>query len=72
MGRIFVDSLFKRYRYRGRGSSSKNLIAVLEAGLRSKDEFWALRDVNLAVAPVQTVGIVGPNGACKYALRRWV
>ncbi len=43
---------------------------VLHAGRRSGhvDEFWALRDVNLAIQAGSTVGLMGSNGSGKSTL----
>ncbi len=37
-------------------------------GLAIKEEFWALKDINLAVKPGEVVGIIGANGAGKSTL----
>src|SRR3546814_11669942 len=46
------------------------LRAVLPFRRTSKREHWALRDVDLAIEPGETVGILGRNGAGKTTMLR--
>ncbi len=38
----------------------------------TKERYWALRDVNLAVEPGETVGIIGANGAGKSTMLKLI
>jgi lipopolysaccharide transport system ATP-binding protein len=61
---IELDHVSKRYPLY---SSARQRLRDLLLG-RSSGEHWALRDVNLRIAPGETVGIIGGNGAGKSTL----
>jgi ABC-type polysaccharide/polyol phosphate transport system ATPase subunit len=73
---IEVERLSKRYRL-GEDRPGRSLREVLatsarriagRAKPRSRDELWALRDIDLAVAEGESIGVIGRNGAGKSTL----
>jgi len=49
----------------------ERVLAIVRPHLReARQEFWALRDVDLAVEPGEAVAVIGPNGAGKSTLFR--
>ena len=67
---VVLDRVSKRYTiYRRRAAGLKDRVVGRLRGLRDeREEFWALRDVSLAIAPGETLGIIGPNGGGKSTL----
>ncbi len=46
------------------------LVAAGPGGWTPRPVFWALRDLNLDIAPGARIGIIGPNGAGKTTALR--
>jgi len=71
---IALDNISKRYfLYHERARELKTALLHLPTFLkasRTKEPFWALRDISLSVRQGESVGIIGPNGAGKSTLLR--
>lgn len=58
-----VSKCFKRY-----GKPIDRLKEALQPSKRRSDDFWALRNINLAIPRGETFGIIGQNGSGKSTL----
>ncbi|HEX4947043.1 MAG TPA: ABC transporter ATP-binding protein [Blastocatellia bacterium] len=76
MSIVVLDKVSKKYRLSRLGSKSireemarmmKNLLPS-SRGLAGSDEFYALKEVNLAIERGETVGFIGANGSGKSTL----
>ncbi len=64
---ITVEGVTKRFRlYHERNQSLKS--TLLRRGRASYEEFWALRDVSMAVPKGTAMGLIGENGSGKSTL----
>jgi ABC-type polysaccharide/polyol phosphate transport system ATPase subunit len=70
-GEIQVDAVSRRFVVRARETHTLKELLVAR-GRTGAQEVWALRDVTIAVAPGESVGLVGRNGSGKSTLLRLI
>jgi ABC-2 type transport system ATP-binding protein len=64
---VSVDGVSKRFIVNSQ-KSFKERVLNARAGRKHKQDFWALRDINLEIETGSTVGLVGHNGSGKSTL----
>lgn len=68
---IDIQDVSKRFVIRKEKSLKERLVNFGRSN-QHKDDFWALRDVNLQIASGSTVGLIGPNGSGKSTLLKMI
>jgi len=68
---IEIENLSKRFVIRKEKSLKERLVNFGRSNLH-KDDFWALRDVNIAIESGTTIGLIGPNGSGKSTLLKMI
>ncbi|HID88656.1 MAG TPA: ABC transporter ATP-binding protein [Anaerolineae bacterium] len=66
-----VSKKFTLHHERAR-SFQELALHLLHRNRRSREEFWALREVNFTVEEGETVGLIGPNGAGKSTVLKLI
>ena len=66
-----VENVSKRFVVR-KDKSLKERLVNFRQSRQHREEFWALRDVNLTIDTGSTVGLIGPNGSGKSTLLKTV
>jgi len=68
---IEIKDLSKRFVIRKDKSLKERLINAQRSKLH-RDDFWALRDVNISIDSGSTIGLIGPNGSGKSTLLKMI
>lgn len=65
---VRVSDVSKRFVIRKDNSLKERLVTFGRIGRRHREEFWALRNVNLTINAGTTIGLIGHNGSGKSTL----
>lgn len=68
---IEIHDVSKRFVIRKEKSLKERLVNFGRSN-QYKDDFWALRDVNLSIESGSTIGLIGPNGSGKSTLLKMI
>lgn len=69
---VSVQGVSKFFRLRKDNSFKERLITFGRRGRQHRDEFWALKDVNLEIEAGHTIGLIGHNGSGKSTLLKLI
>ena len=65
---VVIEDVSKRFVLRKDNSLKERLVTFGRGGRRHREEFWALRDVNVTIQAGHTVALIGHNGSGKSTL----
>ena len=65
---IQLNSLSKKYFKQGQRTFKELLHGLVFRGEKAGQFVWALKNIDLAIAPGEIVGVIGPNGSGKSTL----
>ncbi len=70
-GSISLSGVSKLF-FKQEQKTFKELLPALFTGKKTREWFWALKDINLEIKAGETVGIMGPNGSGKSTLLKLI
>jgi ABC-2 type transport system ATP-binding protein len=69
---VRISEVSKRFTVRKDSSIKERIVTLGRAGRRHRQDFWALRDVTLAIQAGSTIGLIGHNGSGKSTLLKLI
>ena len=68
---VRIENLSKRFVIRKEKSLKERVVNFGRSNLH-KDDFWALKNINLDIKSGSTIGLIGPNGSGKSTLLKMI